>query len=232
MTASLSPAGGTESPALPSEITACWGEIGVYGDGSCARLSECVHCRNCPIYSAAALQLLERPMPAEYRREWTRHFAGEEKRPTPGRLSALLFRIEAEWLALPTQAFQEVAERRQIHSLPHRRDGLALGIVNIRGEILTCAALGRMLGLEQSRRGGAKHYDRLLVVNWEDQRLAFPVDEVHGIERFQVKELRLPPATVVKSTEFYSQGILNWHRRSVGYLDAAALFRALNRSLA
>src|SRR5438445_8021579 len=65
----------------------------------------------------------------------------------PARTSAVIFRIHSEWLALPTEAFQEVAERRRIHSLPHRRNGVVLGLVNIRGELLICVDLGRVLGI-------------------------------------------------------------------------------------
>src|SRR5438045_1523494 len=129
------------------EPCACWHKIGVYGDGSCPELKRFIHCRNCPVYSNAGLQLLDRPLPADYRRERTAHFAQEKKLPPPARTSALLFRLAAEWLALPTHAFQEVAERRPIHSLPHRRQGPVLGLVNIRGELLICVALGRLLGL-------------------------------------------------------------------------------------
>src|SRR3989442_6591429 len=154
-----------------AELSACWQKIGVHGDGTCPELPKFIHCRNCPVYSDAGLQLLDRPLPADYRQEWAAHFAQERDLTPPARISALLFRIAAEWLALPTQAFQEVAERRPIHSLPHRPQGLVLGLVNIRGELLICVAVNQLLGLEKTalparRRTGA---ERLLVVNWDGQ---------------------------------------------------------------
>ena len=125
------PAGGA-----PAQVYDCWKTIGVEGNGTCRELPGFIHCRNCPVYSAAGLQLLNRPLPADYRREWTEHFAQKQKLSTPLKTSALIFRIDREWLALPTHAFQEVAERRAIHTLPHRRQGIVLGLVNIRGELL------------------------------------------------------------------------------------------------
>ena len=60
---------------------------------------------------------------------------------------------------------------------------------------------------------------------------AFPVDEVHGIQRFQKTELKEPPATISKSALTYTQGVFAWRERSVGLLDTEPLFHALNRSL-
>src|SRR5256885_11059008 len=105
-------------------VQTCWNRIGVYGDGSCPELQKFIHCRNCGVFSSAAHRLLDRPLPEEYRREWTSHFAQEKKRSTQAKLSAVIFRISDEWLALPTQAFQEVAECRRSHSLPHLRQGI------------------------------------------------------------------------------------------------------------
>ena len=74
-------------------------------------------------------------------------------------------------------------------------------------------------------------YERLLVANWDGQRLAFPVDEVYGIHRFEPQQLKQPPATVSKSRGTYARGILNWQQRAIGFLDAELLFSTLNRSL-
>jgi chemotaxis-related protein WspD len=224
-------ASGVSAPET-QEIDTCWHRIGVYGDGTCPELAKFVHCRNCPVYSRAAHQLLDRPLPEAYRREWTAHFAREEKRTPPAKLSAVVFRLESEWLALPSEAFQEIAESRRIHSLPHRRQGIVLGLVNVRGELLICVALGRLLGLEKASSPSTRNaYDRLLVASWDGSRLVFPADDVAGIHRFQAQELREPPATVSKATVSFAPGIFLWRQKPVGYLDPALLFAALNRSL-
>ena len=51
-------------------------------------------------------------------------FRPREKIATPAKTSAIIFRISGEWLGMPTQAFREIAERRAMHSLPHRRRGV------------------------------------------------------------------------------------------------------------
>jgi len=140
-----------------AEVFDCWNTIGVTGNGSCRELLRFTHCRNCPVHSAAAAQLLDRPVLPQWRDEWTEHYAREKKLTTPARTSVVIFRIGPEWLALPTPAFQEVAERRVIHTLPRRRSvqNLVLGLVNIRGELLICVALGPLLG-----PWGSRHRDR------------------------------------------------------------------------
>ena len=236
----------------------CWNRIGVEGNGTCRELVKFIHCRNCPVYSAAGLQMLDRPLPPEYRRERAAHYAQVKTITQPARLSVVIFRLADEWLALPTNAFVEVAERRALHTLPHRRRGLALGLVSVRGELLICASVARLLGLEQSEVSSLKSpggeskvsslmskvgdfrllaldfrlSGRLLVVQWDGQRLVFPVDEVHGIQRFQKEELKGPPATVSHSALTYTRGVFDWRKRTVGLLEADALFAALNRSLA
>lgn len=216
-----------------AEVRTCWGEIGVYGNGSCAKLRACIHCRNCPVYSNAGARLLDRPLPRDYRRDWTKHFAQRKQLAVRNSTSALLFRLGAEWLALPTAAFQEVAERRRMHSLPHRRQGFVLGLANIRGELLICVSLGYLLGLERAPSPAMPRAscNRLLVANWDGFRFLFPVDEVHGTHRFDLQELKPPPATVAKSNPSYTQGVFFWQQKAVGFLDADLLFSAFNRSL-
>src|SRR5262245_7198591 len=112
---------------VSEELHACWNEIGVYGKGNCPELQQFIHCRNCPVYSAAGARLLDRALLPEYVGETTEHFSQPKKRTVAGKISTVVFRVREEWLALPTHAFQEVAERRLIHSLPHRREGVVQG---------------------------------------------------------------------------------------------------------
>lgn len=250
----------TSAPA-PAPVrqlqAACWHQIGIYGDGSCPELTQFVHCRNCPVYSRAGLELLDRAPPPEYRREWTEHFAREKKLAAPRKRSVVVFCIGEEWLALPTPVFQEVAERRPIHSLPHRRHGVVLGLANIRGELLICVSLGRLLGLPTLEIGPqsgnlplthsptlppalgaqlalrAPHtLDRLLVIHLNGHRFAFPVNEVKGVHRFEPHYLQSPPTTVAQANPTFTQGLFRWQDRSVGLLEAEVLFAALNRNLA
>jgi len=225
----------------------CWKQIGVQGDGSCPELERYVHCRNCPVYSEAALALLDRPLPEDHLKEWTAHFAEAVSRPglpqhiavedskAGGNGSAteetlFLFRVAREWLALPPALFLEVLDMRPIHSLPHRRNGAVLGLVNVRGGLVIGISLATLLTLEPAVEGKKNSKPRLLVISHGDHRFAFPADEVHGTHRFDPRTLKEVPATVSKAT--YTRKILGWEGKSVACLDPALLIAAFNRSLA
>lgn len=221
------------------DLQDCWNQVGVQGDASCPRLAEVSHCRNCPVYSSAAARLLHGEPPADYLTEWTRRLAQPRTTAqTAATRSVMIFRVGPEWLALPATIFQEIAEPRPIHSLPHRRGKILKGLVNIRGELVICVSLGGTLGIEDSggpegRNGQRRHtvYERLLVVATPGGRLAFPVAEVHGIEAFPPTHAQPVPETLALASARYTGGILAWTGRSVGLLDHESLFATLNRSL-
>ena len=95
----------TDSSPAPADVQACWSQIGVFGDSSCADLRTYIHCHNCPVHSAAGLKLLNRALPDGYRRERTEDFAQQRGPRDQANFSAVLFRIDTEWLSasfLPT----------------------------------------------------------------------------------------------------------------------------------
>jgi chemotaxis-related protein WspD len=225
--------------ASSTGLVDCWNQMGVHGDQSCPHLARYTHCRNCPVFSGAARELLDGPLREDYVAEWTRHVAQPKQLEELDTQSALLFRLGAEWLALPTARLQEIAELRQIHSLPHRRSGAVLGLVNVRGELLVCLSLAQVLGVERTaapRREGGRGalsvvQPRLLVLHREGSRVAAPVDEVHGIHRYHPDDLREVPSTVARATATYTRAMLPWREQQVGVLDDQLLFYTLNRSL-
>src|ERR1700693_4496716 len=217
------------------ELNDCWKKIGVWGNRECGELKKVIHCRNCMVYSSAAAQLLGAELPEEYLGRWTTHFATEAKVNRRQLQAALIFRIGAEWLALSPTNLQEIAEGRPIHSVPRGRNNTLLGLANIRGELLVCVALDRVLGLEQMgpEKSGSKRafYRRMLVAGRGGSRFVFPVEEVHGIHWFNPNELKAVPSTVAKAQSTYIKGLLLWKGKSVGCLDDQLLFDMLDESL-
>jgi chemotaxis signal transduction protein len=214
----------------------CWNRIGVAGDRSCARLQQHVHCRNCPVFSAAAARFLDRDIAPDQLAEWTRQVA----RPAPVRerdtQSVVIFRVGPEWLGLPTMAFREIASPPPVHALPHRRNAALLGVVSIRGALVVCVSLSTLLELDpavQPRTDlGQLVHPRLLVLQRGRWRLAVPVDEVQAVHRHHPRDVRPLPSTVSGATAAYTRGVLAYLDRVVGLLDVEALFAAFERSLA
>lgn len=216
-------------------MTDCWQHIGVWGNGSCTELKAHLHCRNCPTYAAAALRLLDSRPPAGYRHEWTQHLAAKISTGATG-TPLLVFRIGDEWLALGIGVMEEVGESRPIHTLPHRREGVLLGVVNVRGELLACVSVGRLLGVEKGVGTGTalpgKSAGRMLVVSHGGERYAFPVTEVRGVQHLVLPPGPQQPAFDDQVLGAAGRSRVVWRGQSVCCLDEGKLFAALKRSLA
>ncbi|MEO6078305.1 MAG: chemotaxis protein CheW [Steroidobacteraceae bacterium] len=216
-------------------VTACWNTIGVHGDSSCAELKQVVHCRNCPVYSQAATKLLDGEPPAEYVAHWTEQARRTKNIAERKTVSVLIFRIGSEWFALQATVLTEIANLRPIHSLPHRRNGIVLGIANIRGELIVCVSLRGILSVDAPDAEAGNRRDgvgRMLVMQRDGACAVCPVDEVHGIERFVAQDLGTLPATVGGAAARYTCATLLWAGRTVGVLDERMLFQAVTRSIA
>lgn len=195
---------------------------------------------NGAVGAARRESLLDRPLPSGYREEWARHFAEPERSAADEEggeeRTVVLFRIGEEWLALPTGLLEEVAEPRRWHSLPHRRDNLVLGIVNVRGELLVCVSLAALLGIGEARtadRGSrVKSFPRMVVIGRDGRRAAFPVDEVHGVHRYAAQDVVDVPATIGKSASSFIAAMIAWKGRSVGRLNEKLLIETIDRGIA
>jgi chemotaxis-related protein WspD len=181
-----------------------------------------------------AARLLDREAPENYLSEWTEIIAAETRDVEIRATSSVVFRIGSEWLALPTSAFQEVAELSGIHRLPHSRSSVLNGLVNVRGELLLCAALDVVLGLVKVQVDARVHQDmpdgRLLVCSYKGDRVAFPVNKVVGIHTYSARDVRNVPATLSKAVTCMV-GVLYWNEMAIGCLDTELLFQAVNKGL-
>lgn len=219
-------------PSAPDRT--CWKEIGTFGDRSCPELAALAHCRNCPVYAAAGRRLLDREFPDGYREEWTTLLANHKDSGEVETFSTIVFRLREELLALKTVFFQQAAEAAVPHTIPLRTGEVFKGIINVNGELVLCVSVAALLGItgEEGATAVRKVYPRLVVVNREGQRFAFPTDEILGVHRFPLAAIQELPATVSRSIRALTAGILPWQGKTVGLLEEEKFFAALSRSLA
>jgi chemotaxis-related protein WspD len=220
----------------------CWSKIGVSGDRSCPELESVVHCRNCPVFTAAARTFFERTAPDGYLAGWTNWLAGSvehalkaeedaesqnEPRSTDKKFSVLIFRLGPEWLAFRTQTVAEVTSPRPVHRVPHRTNEVLRGLVNLQGQVQLCVSLHGLLGVTAV---GAP--TRLVVLRDRDrsESWAFAAEEVLGVHNVPRSRWRSVPSTLGNPTVGFSQAVLSWKEHSVGVLDEQRVFTAL-RSL-
>lgn len=212
----------------------CWRHVGVSGDRSCPELATFIHCRNCPVLTAAARRFFDRPAPAGYLDAWREILEQPEVARDTDARSVLVFRLGDEWLALPTAVLAEVTSPRQLHRVPHRSGAELAGIVNIRGQLQVCVRLEGLLGLPAPAEGipVATSTARLLVVERAGdrgpERWVFRVDEVAGVHRVPGQSLRDVPATVSGAGTRATTALFSWHDRTVGLLDVSRLLDGLH----
>jgi chemotaxis-related protein WspD len=215
----------------------CWNRIGTRGDNSCPRLEQYLRCLNCPVFAQAAARMLERPVdlaaPVLPSTASTVGVRVDDQDGVSKSEGSLVFRVGAEWLALPATVLQHVGEARPVHSLPHRRSAAVLGIVNVRGVLTLAVSLAALLHIEAAPEsaGARPGRRRLLVAERHAVTTAFPVDDVEGVAYFSHDALLPAPATLAQGAGRHVRGVLGWRGRTVGVLDVEALFEALTRSV-
>jgi chemotaxis-related protein WspD len=214
----------------------CWQKIGVWSKQKrCPVLQEVVHCRNCEVFIQSGRRLLDQDLPDTYRSQWADIMASEKKAAQFQTLSLILFRIESEWLALRTQVLSEVIDPQPLkhHSLPHRKNRVLTGIINVRGEIQLCVSLKELLGIEQTaaKPSDQTPYQRMMVIDSEDGKWVFPVSEIIGIHRIHPATFQNVPVTVAKAQSTFTKGIFKWEERYVAFLDDELLIYSLTRSV-
>ncbi|MDZ7699699.1 MAG: chemotaxis protein CheW [Deltaproteobacteria bacterium] len=214
----------------------CWKRIGVWGPEkpSCPELERVIHCRNCEVFTQAGRNLLERDLPEDYKDEWGQVLLAKKEEIPVGTIPVVIFRVEGEWLALPAQLFAEIIETRTVHTVPHRKSDVLLGVINVHGEIQLCVSIKTLLGLAESEAhsdGGRKQHNRLMVMNKDGDQWVFPVDEIHGVQHVHPNMFQAVPVTVSKSKSSFTRKIFKWKDNPVALLDDELLFYSLKRRI-
>ncbi len=220
----------------PSEyppMSNCWKRIGVWGRERppCERLQTVIHCRNCEVFTRAGRTLLEREPPSGYQAEWAGILAEEKADPPTQTLSVVIFQLGGEWLALPSGLFAEITVPRPWHWLPHRKEPVLLGLVNIHGELQICVSLQALLEIPaaESPSGDGISSGRMVVLRIASDHWVFPADQVLGIHRLPLETLENLPVTVEKTRHSFSRAVFWYKDRQVALLDDEKLLKALKK---
>lgn len=99
-----------------------------------------------------------------------------------------------------------------------------------------CISLRDLLGLEnqnkpQTSKSVSVAQERMVVVEKNEDRWVFSVDEVSSIQRFHPYQFRPAPAVVAQSKEAYTKSVIDWQNKKVSYLDDELLFYTINRRI-
>jgi chemotaxis-related protein WspD len=214
--------------------TFCWKTIGIDGDRSCDELRELIHCRNCPVYSRSSRDRLNQPFPPGYQDDWAEILAaplGQSQ--SVETISLAIFRLQQEWFALPAHLFVAVTDVVPIRAIPQRHNEVLLGLANVQGELHLCVSLTALLGIpsmaDATSQISTLTYPRMVMIQLAGARWVFPVDDIYGIERFELAAVMPAPANVSQSYSHLTQGVVAWRDRCLSYLDETLLTESLRR---
>lgn len=225
----------TEHDLLQSQpaVDDCWNRIGVFGDKRCERLERHIHCRNCEVYGAAAIALLDR-YGSSLERDDDDYGQGEAQEPVGEQRSLLIFRLGEQWLAIATRCLAEVMPVSPIHSLPHRKSTGLLGVTNVRGTLVACLSLSELLDLEtdDSRQSGQRVIPRMLILESGSGPLVVPVDEVSGIQKIPLARISNAKQDDKRTISRFTAGVLQWRGQSITLLNDEQLLQNMIGSLA
>lgn len=225
--------------ASQAAVDDCWNRIGIHGDKRCELLAAHVHCRNCPVYARTARELLDRfppsldtaAAPVDGDAALASHLAHHAP-------ALLVFRVQGEWLGLPTRVLEEVAPVRPVHTVPHHWSPALLGMTNVRGTLTVCVSLAQLLGIDPQRipelrpRQGAPRMLVMAGASGMGRAVVLPVDEVDAIYRVDEGAMQALPDTLTHASVKCARGMVRCGPRTVGVLDATLLSQAIDRSLA
>jgi len=217
-------------------INDCWNTIGIWGDelSRCPELDKLIHCYNCSVYSDAGRKLLDRPVDKEYINEWTDNLSTPRASTNHNLKSALVFRLGNEWFALPSGIVREITQCDKHHSLPHRKNQILRGLVNVRGELLLCVSLGYLFNLNKKEIDAETHatiHERYIVISDNGNHYAFPVSEVKDTLRYDAANLQKTPSTINDGSSNYIEGVIEHQDCHIGLLDTDLIFSSLNRNI-
>ncbi|HKY34469.1 MAG TPA: chemotaxis protein CheW [Polyangiaceae bacterium] len=219
------------SDAVMLPLVDCWNSIGVKGDRSCPKLKDAIHCHNCGVFADAARAFLDRPAPASYSSEVTASFTHAAVSKRSEAISALVFEVGEQLLAIDSKAVVEVTSPRRAHRVGHRSGRIFSGIVNIHGQLELCCSLSGLLHIETLAGDSDRPSARMLLVEHAGLRWAFEVDAVLGVQRFEAEQVSAVPATSQQDATSFMRSVLGFGERRAGQLDLEKTFRALESNL-
>lgn len=131
------------------------------------------------------------------------------------------FRLGESRFALSVADIQEVL-RGCIWTRVPRAPAAVLGLMNLRGQIVTVIDLAQLLQLVER---GATPGKFLLVLTAGRSSLAFAVDEVSDVVELDESQLQPPPATLDPTARAGVRGVLLCDDGLLSVLECAALLR-------
>ena len=132
---------------------------------------------------------------------------------------AATFRLGCEWYGVDVLQVREVLTPLRRTEVP-QAPGAVLGLINVRGVIMTQLSLKRRLGLDDSGPGDEHHH---IVIETGEAPVSVVVDEIGDVIDVAERDLTERPPTLDASVRELVAGVLRLDGRLVTLLDVQQL---------
>jgi purine-binding chemotaxis protein CheW len=129
------------------------------------------------------------------------------------------FRLRDAHYALDAAVVLEVIRVGEITPVPHSPCEL-LGVINLRGRIVSLIDMAQVLGLPKQTLGARS---RVFIVEHSGEYVGLLADEVGEVAELEEHQLQPPPASVPLERLRYCLSVCRLDHRVVMLLDSAAL---------
>jgi len=140
-------------------------------------------------------------------------------------LSLLLFRIASEWYAVKTGDVREIFQDYALTPIPCVPEFI-VGVVNVRGEILSVTDPARMMHLNSIGRHGWHGLSAVVIAN-ENVATALTVDEIGDIVEVPSESLEPPVSNIDRAQAEFVVGSVFVSERMVGLLDVERILQPI-----
>ncbi len=125
------------------------------------------------------------------------------------------FVVDDRHYGLTTSRVREVVRIGEITPVHHSPEFI-LGIMNLRGRIVTVVDLGRKLGLTSQALTG---HSRIFIAEWQQEHVGLLVDRVGEVVPFDETELRPVPENMPASQAGMLHGVFHSGKLLIGLLN-------------
>lgn len=119
---------------------------------------------------------------------------------------------------------QEVNKLIEMTRVPQAPD-YVLGILNLRGEIVTIVDLGKKLGLKSTE---LNHKTRNIIVNSNGEHIGLMVEQISDVIQAEWEKIEPPPANIGEVQGKYFTGVFKTEDRLIGILDVEKVLEEEN----
>jgi purine-binding chemotaxis protein CheW len=113
---------------------------------------------------------------------------------------------------LKVQEINKLIEMTRVPQAPE----YVLGILNLRGEIVTIIDLGKKLGLKTTE---LNHKTRNIIVNSNGEHIGLMVEQISDVIQAEWEKVEPPPANIGDVQGKYFTGVFKTKDRLIGILD-------------